>query len=62
MIDEYKALLAAKSATLPDGYDEVQAAADAARAALERHPGRRSRRAIATRCARTSSTPATRCT
>jgi thiamine kinase-like enzyme len=38
MIDEYKALLAAKSATLPDGYDEVQRAAEVARAALESNP------------------------
>lgn len=38
MIDEYKSLLAAKNATLPDGYDEVQAQAAAARAALEAHP------------------------
>jgi len=35
MIDEYKALLAAKGATLPDGYDELQASADATRRALE---------------------------
>ncbi len=34
MIDEYKALLAAKRATLPDGYDAVHAAAERARAAL----------------------------
>ncbi len=38
MIDDYKALLAAKSARLPDGYDDVQAAADTARHALERRP------------------------
>lgn len=38
MIDEYKALLASKGAVLPDGYDEVQARAGAARAALEAHP------------------------
>jgi thiamine kinase-like enzyme len=38
MIDEYKALLAAKSATLPDGYEAVQAQAAVARAALEAHP------------------------
>ena len=38
MIDEYKALLASKSATLPDGYDAVQAAAGRARRALESHP------------------------
>jgi thiamine kinase-like enzyme len=35
MIDEYKALLAAKGAMLPDGYDELQASADATRRALE---------------------------
>ncbi|MFN8022412.1 MAG: choline kinase family protein [Acidimicrobiales bacterium] len=35
MIDEYKALLASKGATLPDGYDELQARADATRRALE---------------------------
>ncbi len=35
MIDEYKALLAGKGATLPDGYDELQARADATRRALE---------------------------
>jgi thiamine kinase-like enzyme len=40
MIDEYKALLAAKGATLPNGYDDVQHAAVAARAALEAHPVR----------------------
>ncbi len=38
MIDEYKALLAAKSAVLPDGYEEVQAEAEAARAALTANP------------------------
>jgi len=38
MIDEYKSLLAAKRATLPDGYDDVQREADAVRAALARHP------------------------
>jgi thiamine kinase-like enzyme len=38
MIDEYKALLAAKGARLPDGYDNVQQQAEAARAALEAHP------------------------
>ena len=35
MIDEYKALLATKGARLPDGYDELQAQADATRRALE---------------------------
>ena len=35
MIDEYKALLAAKGATLPDGYESLQAQADATRRALE---------------------------
>ncbi|MEX0847811.1 MAG: phosphotransferase, partial [Ilumatobacteraceae bacterium] len=35
MIDEYKHLLAAKGARLPDGYDELQASADATRRALE---------------------------
>jgi thiamine kinase-like enzyme len=38
MIDEYKALLAAKGATLPDGYDDVHAAAGDVRAALEARP------------------------
>ena len=38
MIDEYKALLAAKGAALPDGYDAVQRQAAEARAALEAHP------------------------
>jgi thiamine kinase-like enzyme len=38
MIDEYKALLAAKGATLPDGYAEAELQAAAARAALEAHP------------------------
>jgi thiamine kinase-like enzyme len=38
MIDEYKALLAAKGATLPEGYDDVQDAAASARAALEARP------------------------
>ena len=38
MIDEYKALLASKGAALPDGYDDVQAAASSARAALEARP------------------------
>jgi thiamine kinase-like enzyme len=38
MLDDYKALLAAKSATLPDGYDDVEADAEKARAALLRHP------------------------
>lgn len=35
MIDEYKALLASKGATLPDGYLELQATAEATREALE---------------------------
>jgi thiamine kinase-like enzyme len=38
MIDEYKALLAAKGATLPDGYADAERRAAAARAALEAHP------------------------
>ena len=38
MIDEYKALLADKGATLPDGYEVVQDSAGAVRAALEAHP------------------------
>ena len=38
MIDEYKALLAAKGARLPDGYDDVQSSAAAVRAALEANP------------------------
>ena len=38
LIDEYKSLLESKSATLPDGYDAVQAEAEAARAALARDP------------------------
>jgi thiamine kinase-like enzyme len=38
MIDEYKTLLAAKGATLPDGYDETQRTADVVRAALEATP------------------------
>jgi thiamine kinase-like enzyme len=35
MIDDYKRLLAEKGAALPDGYDELQTAAEATRAALE---------------------------
>jgi thiamine kinase-like enzyme len=35
MIDDYKRLLAEKGATLPDGYHEAEAAADATRLALE---------------------------
>ncbi|MEI8238762.1 MAG: phosphotransferase [Actinomycetota bacterium] len=35
MIDEYKRLLAAKGAHLPDGYDALEASADATRRALE---------------------------
>ena len=35
MIDDYKRLLAEKGATLPDGYDELQATAEATRVALE---------------------------
>ena len=35
MIDDYKRLLADKGATLPDGYDELQATATATRDALE---------------------------
>jgi thiamine kinase-like enzyme len=35
MIDDYKRLLAEKGAALPDGYDELQATAEATRAALE---------------------------
>ncbi len=38
MIDEYKALLAAKGATLPDGYDDVQRQGEIVRAALEAAP------------------------
>ncbi|HZX54409.1 MAG TPA: choline/ethanolamine kinase family protein, partial [Ilumatobacteraceae bacterium] len=38
MIDEYKALLASKGATLPEGYDEVQRQASVIRAALEASP------------------------
>ena len=38
MIDEYKALLAANGATLPDGYGDVEHQAVAVRAALEAHP------------------------
>jgi len=38
MLDDYKALLAAKGAVLPDGYDAVEREADAARAILEAHP------------------------
>jgi thiamine kinase-like enzyme len=35
MIDEYKSLIASKGATLPEGYEELQAQADATRSALE---------------------------
>ena len=38
MIDEYKALLAARGARLPDGYDDVQHQAEIVRAALEAAP------------------------
>jgi thiamine kinase-like enzyme len=38
MIDEYKQLLAAKGATLPEGYEQLQARADATRQALEARP------------------------
>ncbi len=38
MIDEYKSLLAAKRARLPDGYDEVQRQAGKARLALDANP------------------------
>ncbi|HSB86175.1 MAG TPA: choline kinase family protein [Ilumatobacteraceae bacterium] len=38
MIDEYKALLVAKGATLPDGYDGVQRQAERIRAQLEAAP------------------------
>jgi thiamine kinase-like enzyme len=38
MIDEYKSLLAAKGATLPNGYADAERRAAAARAALEAHP------------------------
>ena len=38
MIDEYKALLVAKGARLPDGYEVTQRRADAARSALESRP------------------------
>lgn len=38
MIDEYKALLASKNATLPEGYDDVQRHAEAMRVALEATP------------------------
>jgi len=38
MIDDYKTLLAAKGATLPDGYEDVQSEADHARRVLESRP------------------------
>jgi thiamine kinase-like enzyme len=38
MIDEYQALLAAKGATLPDGYSETVTQAEAARRALATKP------------------------
>ena len=38
MLDEYKALLAAKGAVLPDGYDAAERLADTARAALAAKP------------------------
>ena len=38
LIDDYKALLASKGATLPPGYNEVQAQAEVARSALEARP------------------------
>jgi thiamine kinase-like enzyme len=38
MIDEYKALLASKGATLPDGYDDVQRQAETVRTALSAAP------------------------
>jgi thiamine kinase-like enzyme len=38
MIDEYKALLAAKGARLPDGYDDVQRRAEIVRTTLGTHP------------------------
>jgi thiamine kinase-like enzyme len=38
MIDEYKALLMAKSAPMPDGFDELQADAEVGRAALLANP------------------------
>jgi thiamine kinase-like enzyme len=38
MIDDYKSLLASKHAALPEGYDDVQRQADAARRALETNP------------------------
>jgi thiamine kinase-like enzyme len=38
MIDEYKALLASKGATLPDGYDDVQRQAGSVRSVLEGAP------------------------
>lgn len=37
-IDEFKALLAAKGARLPEGYDAVEAMTQSARDALHRHP------------------------
>jgi len=38
VIDGYRTLLAAKSSPLPDGFDEVQAAAQAARIAIDGNP------------------------
>ena len=38
MIDEYKALLTSKGATLPNGYEATQRHADAVRVALAAHP------------------------
>jgi len=38
ILDEYKNLLAVKRARMPDGFDDVQAAAESARVALVTHP------------------------
>ncbi|MFZ4811130.1 MAG: phosphotransferase [Ilumatobacteraceae bacterium] len=38
IIDDYKVLLASKGATLPDGYDDLEAQAEATRRALEAKP------------------------
>lgn len=50
MIDEYKTLLAAKGATLPDGYEALQARADATRQALEATPAAGPRRLVPSHC------------
>jgi thiamine kinase-like enzyme len=50
MIDDYKQLLNAKGATLPEGYEQLQTRADATRQALQRTPSTGRRLTVPSHC------------